>query len=130
FSGPSSLLYHRFMPEAAHDVSAGLDDISAPEREQTHTHAHLRAGQLAAHGDVVSGRRWLLINDDVRIGMAAPEHAQEALYVNGSADEGLFFHEGSGTLHSQFGRVTVRRGDYVVIPRGVIHRFDFDDTAA
>jgi homogentisate 1,2-dioxygenase len=127
FSGPSSLLYHRFMPEGAKDLASGLDDTSAPEREQTHTHAHLRGGSIESHGDVVSGRRWLLVNDDVRIGVAVPERAQAALYVNGSADEVLFLHEGSGTLHSQFGRVTARRGDYLVIPRGTIHRLDLDD---
>ena len=129
FSGPSSLLYHRFMPEGARDVASGVDDTSATEREQTYTHAHLRAGSLRSHGDVVSGRRWLLVNDDVRIGVVVPEHAQGALYVNASADEVLFLHEGSGTLHSQFGRVTARRGDYLVIPRGTIHRLDLDDPA-
>src|SRR5215467_13426722 len=86
FSGPSSLLYHRSMPEAAHDVSPGTDDADPPATEPCHTQAHIRAFELQPQGDVVSGRRWLLVNDDVRIGLAVPAAAQPALYVNGSAD--------------------------------------------
>src|SRR5262249_52974914 len=68
----------------------------------------------------------LLVNDDVRIGLAVPAEAQAALYVNGGADEILWLHAGSGLLRSQFGRLPVRTGDYVVIPRGTIWRLDLD----
>src|SRR5207302_4031905 len=112
FSGPSSLLYHRGMPEAVHDVAPGPDDTAARELEQVHGHSHLEAWRLGPEGDPVSGRRWLLVNDDVRIGVAAPAHAQQTLYVNASADEVVFLHHGSGSLQSQFGRLPLREGDY------------------
>jgi homogentisate 1,2-dioxygenase len=127
FSGPSSLLYHQGMPEAAHDVVAGDDDVAQREHEQVHGHAHLEAWRLSPQGDVVGGRQWLLANDDVRIGLAVPAEKQETLYVNASADEVLFMHKASGTLHSQFGRLQLRQGDYCVIPRGTIHRIELDD---
>jgi homogentisate 1,2-dioxygenase len=127
FSGPSSLLYHLGMPEAAHDIVAGEDDIPQLEHQQVHGHAHLEAWRLTPEGDVMSGRKWLLVNDDVRIGVAVPAAAPEDLYVNASADEVLFLHHGSGVLRSQFGRLPVREGDYVVIPRGTVHRLDLDD---
>src|SRR5207245_1147372 len=66
FTGPSSLLYHLGMPEAAHDVVPGADDRAAMELEQVHTHAHLEACRMQPEGDIVSGRGWLLVNDDVR----------------------------------------------------------------
>src|SRR5450631_1535113 len=66
FSGPSSLIYHRHMPEAAHDISEGPADLMAHEREQVHEHAHLQGFNLQPDGDVISGRKWLLLND-VRI---------------------------------------------------------------
>ena len=47
---------------------------------------------------------------------------QQVLYVNGSADEVLFVHAGSGSLHSQFGHLAFKRHDYIVIPRGTIYR--------
>ena len=129
FSGPSSLLYHRHMPEGAQDVSEGPADLMTPEHEQVHTNAHLKGFDLPQQGDVITGRRWLLVNDDVHIGLVAPVTAQQVLYVNGSADEVLFVHAGSGTLHTQFGRQAFKRHDYVVIPRGTIYRIDFDDLA-
>ena len=120
FSGPSSLLYHRHMPESAHDISEGPAEMMTPEREQVHEHAHLKGFNLQPEGDLVSGRRWLLSNDDIHIGLAFPVRQQEVLCVNGSADEILFIHQGSGTLHTQFGRLRFGRHDYVVIPRGTI----------
>ena len=130
FSGPSSLLYHRGMPEAVHDVAPGPDDTAEREQQQVHGHAHLEAWRLGPEGDAVSGRRWLLVNDDVRIGVAVPAHAQQTLYVNASADEVLFLHRGAGTLHSQFGRLPLREGDYAVVPRGTIHHLELDDPSA
>ena len=126
FSGPSSLLYHRSLPEAARDIRPGPDDGAAAADDPTHTHAHLRAGELTPRGDLVGGRRWLFVNEDVRIGVAVPAEQQHGLYVNGSADEVLWLHSGNGVLRSQFGRLAVRTGDYVVIPRGVIWRLDLD----
>ena len=126
FSGPSSLLYHRHMPESAHDVSEGPADTTAAELEQVHEHAHLQGFRLQAHGDIVGGRQWLLVNDDVRLGLAVPAKQQEVLYVNGSADEVLFVHNGAGTLRTQFGSLPFGRHDYLVIPRGTVYRIDLD----
>jgi homogentisate 1,2-dioxygenase len=75
---------------------------------------------------VVSSRKWLLVNDDIRIGVAVPASRQEVLYVNGSADEVLFFHDGGGVLSSQFGKLRFGRHDYLVIPRGAVYRIDLD----
>ena len=122
FSGPSSLLYHRCMPEAAHDLSEGPADAVTIEKEQVYEHAHLKGFDLQRAGDMVTGRQWLLVNDDIRIGLVAPVRQQDALYVNGSADEVLFVHEGEGTLHTQFGSLGFAQHDYVVIPRGTVYR--------
>jgi homogentisate 1,2-dioxygenase len=126
FTGPSSLLYHRHMPEGARDVSEGPADVITPEHEQVHEHAHLKGFDLMLEGDVVSARRWLLLNDDIHIGLAAPARQQEALYVNGSADEVLFMHSGAGVLHTQFGSIRFGKHDYLVIPRGTVYRIDLD----
>lgn len=129
FSGPSSLLYHRHLPGAVHDVGPGEDDVAPIEREQVHSHAHLLTQRFPPTGDVITGRRWLLVNDDVRIGITVPERPQEVLYANGSADEVLFLHRGTGVLRSPFGRLPVAPGDYVVVPRGTIYRLDLEPVA-
>jgi homogentisate 1,2-dioxygenase len=126
FNGPSSLIYHRSMPEGARDVTEGPGDMMTPEHEQVHENAHLKGFELQPDGDVITGRQWLLINDDIRIGLALPLRQQEVLYVNGSADEVLFVHTGSGVLRSQFGRLKFGKHDYVVIPRGTVYRMELD----
>ncbi len=126
FSGPSSLLYHAHLPESTNRITPGNEDLSPPVWEQVHQQAHLKGMELSMGGTVIEHRTWLLANDDVRIGIAVPDAQQTALYVNGSADEVLFFHKGSGILHSQFGRVPIREHDYCVIPRGTIYRLELD----
>lgn len=129
FNGPSSLLYHQHMPEGARDVTEGPGDAMMPEHEQVHEHAHLKGFDLQPDGDLITGRQWVLINDDVRIGLALPMRQQEALFVNGSADDVLFVHEGKGVLRSQFGRLEFGQHDYLVIPRGTVYRIDLENPA-
>jgi homogentisate 1,2-dioxygenase len=45
-------------------------------------------------------------------------------FRNGEGDEVYFVHEGSGTLHTTFGDVAYREGDYIVIPRGTTYTFE------
>ena len=47
-------------------------------------------------------------------------------YKNSGADEMVFIHKGSGTLKTMYGNISFGYGDQLVIPRGVIHQFEFD----
>ena len=55
------------------------------------------------------------------------ERRMDYYYKNAQADEVIFVHEGSGELWSQLGKVVFEAGDYVVVPRTVIHQFHFDE---
>jgi homogentisate 1,2-dioxygenase len=125
-TGPSSLLYHRHLPEATEDVTEGPEDDVPLESETVHHHAHLQAFRLQAHGDAITGRQWLLANDDVRIGILAPQQQQTQLFADASADELLFIHQGSGALHTQFGRLAFRERDYLIVPRGTAYRMELE----
>jgi len=125
-TGPSSLLYHRHMPEAVQDVVEGDADDTSMENEKVHEHALLQGFRLPTHGDAITGRQWLLVNGEVRIGLLVPQRQQSAFLVDGSADDVLFVHSGSGTLHTQFGRLRFDHHDYLVIPRGTVYRVEFD----
>lgn len=46
------------------------------------------------------------------------------LVRNGDGDELLFAHQGSGELYCDFGHLSVREGDYVVLPRGTQWRIE------
>jgi homogentisate 1,2-dioxygenase len=48
-------------------------------------------------------------------------------YKNAEGDEVIFIHDGKGTLFSPFGKIEITKGDYVVIPRTVIYRLEFEE---
>lgn len=126
FRGISSLLYHIAPPTQVR--SAGAVEVAHPEQAEDPSlrHRHLRTSALPPVGDPVRGRTVLLHNADVSIGFARPVESAPYLYRNGEADELIYVSMGGGTLHSQFGSFPFREGDYLVIPRGIIHRLELD----
>ena len=41
-----------------------------------------------------------------------------------SATMVFFVHEGRGTLETTFGPIELRKGDFLIVPKGVTHRFE------
>ncbi|MGH3300719.1 MAG: homogentisate 1,2-dioxygenase [Streptosporangiaceae bacterium] len=123
FVSDSSLLYHRHPPTAI-VKSEGLAATAAVVLAANHPllPRHFRTQDLAAAGDLVLGRQLLLANDDVRISFAAADTASE-LYRNSSGDEAVFLRSGSAAFESVYGSIAVGPGDYVIVPRGTIHRW-------
>ncbi|WP_328954149.1 homogentisate 1,2-dioxygenase [Kitasatospora purpeofusca] len=127
FSSDSSLLYHRGIPSAVvNAVTWELPDQSTVANHPLlprHLKLHeLFAGQEWKSADVVSSRRLVLGNGDVRISYVAAGAPSE-LYRNGLGDECVYVESGSGTLETVFGTLEVGQGDYVVIPRATTHRW-------
>jgi homogentisate 1,2-dioxygenase len=123
FTGPSSLLYHLRLPTAVKSVRPlrGLGWVAEPERVVRHR--HFRTSALNTGPSPVMDRVPLLFNSQVALSMARPRKEDPFLYRNGQGDEVVFVVEGEGVLESSFGRLPYRPGDYVVIPRGVLHRW-------
>ena len=132
FSGVYSIIYHHNLPAASieNTIVRSLKTETAPPGP--HRHRHVKTKALEVGGDPISGRRVLMFNSDVRIATCAPtepmldDAGQPFFYKNGTNDELLFIHEGAGLLETNLGDVTFRQGDYVYVPRGVIHRIHFD----
>jgi homogentisate 1,2-dioxygenase len=124
FSGVESILYHHYPPTAIVAVE-DLGKVEIPlEEEGALRHRHLKTAQVQPGGDPISGRRMLLVNSDVRMGVVQPTEEQTYFYRNGEGDEVLFVHEGEGVLETSFGNLPYRRGDYLVIPIGTTYRVD------
>ena len=123
FAGPSSLLYHLRLPTAVKSVRPirGLGWVAEPERVVRSR--HFRTSGLATGPSAVLDRVPLLFNADVAISMARPRKEDTFHYRNGQGDEVAFVVEGEGVLESSFGDLPYRAGDYVVIPRGLLHRW-------
>jgi homogentisate 1,2-dioxygenase len=118
FSGLQSLLYHHFLPPrvaSAEALNAACTDYSdfGPVR-----HRAFKTADVPAGGDAVAARRVLLGNNDVTLGISRAAVDMQYFYRNAQAYELWFAHEGSGTLHSQFGDLPFQAGDYIIIPYG------------
>ncbi len=123
FSGIQSILYHHYMPTSV--SKAELIGSYTPEYEEQGalTHRHFRTAMHQEESDAVSGREYLLGNEDLLIGVVNPTKGMDTFYRNGDGDELLFVHKGTGKVETMFGTLTYRPGDYIVMPIGTIHRY-------
>ena len=127
FVGPTSTMYHIHPPTQV----AGWDTKYATKVEYVETEVmrmrHLKSMEMKPAGDPVTGRVVLLGNQDVEISLCVPNESMEYHYKNGSGDECLFIHFGSGTLHTSMGTLDFRQKDYIIIPKGIIYQMVFID---
>jgi homogentisate 1,2-dioxygenase len=122
FSAESALLYHLHPPTAL--TGASVEDVPAEPLTTAEPllPRHFRTHDLDVGGDLVTGRRLLAGNADVRLSYVAAVD-DSPLFRDAVGDQLLFVEAGDGVLESVFGALPVRAGDYVVIPAGVTHRF-------
>ncbi len=126
FGRAYSIAYHLRPPTRVLRVEpAGRVEVELAT-EPALRHHHLKTGAITREGDIISGRVPMLANRDVTISRCRPALPQSSLYRNASADEVIFVHHGSGTLHTMFGPVPFAPFDYLVIPTCTTYRIEFD----
>ncbi len=123
FSGLSSLLYHLRPPTRVLDTRTVKELSWESDEDQTLRMRHFQLGELPDSTSAVLDRTPLLFNRDVAMSIVRPTGSDEFFYRNGQGDEVVYVAEGDGVLESQMGELEYRQGDYVVIPRGILHRF-------
>ncbi|MFJ8812148.1 homogentisate 1,2-dioxygenase [Amycolatopsis thermoflava] len=127
FSSDSSLLYHRNIPSAIVDSTVWelpnlTTEANHPLRPR-HLKLHeLFPGEEWKSNDVVTGRRLVLGNGDVRISYVVAGEASP-LYRNSIGDECVYIESGEGVVETVFGVLPFRQGDYVILPRATTHRW-------
>jgi homogentisate 1,2-dioxygenase len=65
----------------------------------------------------------VLYNRDVALSLVRPTQEDRFHYRNAQADEVIYVTEGEGVLETLMGELPFRPGDYLVIPRGILHRY-------
>lgn len=132
FSGIYSNLYHIYPPTQVKSVGEPVPFETKVEADQALKQTHLNTSKIGFTGnDFLHGRKMLLTNADVTFGLLHAEQlSMDYYFKNAEADEVLFIHDGNGYLHSQFGSLRVKQGDYVVIPRTTIYKLEWDEGPA
>ncbi len=133
FEGPFSILYYRSPPTDEVAVASlelpGFCPVELVE-SQPLRRRHLKSQEIAPGGDWLSGRRTLLVSDDLLLGVCKPTEAGSRFFSNGDGDEVLFMMAGSGRVESLYGVLGFRRHDYVIIPKGTPYRLVLDGDPA
>jgi homogentisate 1,2-dioxygenase len=130
FHGIQSILYHHFLPpRVKHAELIGSTQVQYADFGAIR-HRAFTTGDIPAGGDAVSARRVVMGNDDVTLGISRPTQDMDVFYRNAQAYETWFVHEGTGTLHSQFGTLDFGMGDYLIIPFGTTWRMTLNTPEA
>jgi homogentisate 1,2-dioxygenase len=129
FTGPSSLLYHVYPPTTVKSARRIRDVKYEADPDRTLKHRHFRTARLPRGGSPTLDRTPILFNDDVAMLYSQPDKQDEHFYRNAQGDEVVYVAEGEGTLETQFGNLAVAPGDYLVIHRGILHRYVFTKPA-
>lgn len=131
FDGPYTILYHERRPHQQHlelTQHGWTLPVAAPPRALAKRHFH--SDKVPSQGAAaVDGRVPLLFNDDVVISIVRPEGPDGVYFANGDGDDVFFIRTGGGILRSPLGDLRFGALDYVIVPRGLAHRFIPDDGA-
>jgi len=126
FSGTSSLLYHVHPPttltSAAHLKCVAYE----AEADQTLKHRHFKTARVRPGGSPTLDRIPLLFNGDIAMLYVEPRADDEHYYRNAQCDEVVYVAKGKGVLESVFGELPFHEGDYVIVHRGILHRYRLD----
>jgi homogentisate 1,2-dioxygenase len=127
FDGMSALLYHIQPPTIVKEFLGSVDmnpEIALDKQLQMRS---FMGYKTPPKDDYLESRVAVLVNNDVKIVLAAPKKSlRDYFYKNADCDEVIFIHEGTGKLRTQLGNIDFKYGDYLVVPRGMIYQIDFD----
>lgn len=87
-------------------------------------HHALALAPAEGPGDVYRGMARLIANDTTAMNVTAPRAAMDYFFENHGATMLFFVHQGGGMLETTFGPIEYRKGDFLVIPKGIAHRFE------
>ncbi|MAP54240.1 homogentisate 1,2-dioxygenase [Altibacter sp.] len=127
FDGMYSNLYHEQRPTQVKEIKDQYSiapKVAKPNNIQSY---RFRGFQVPPENDYLKSRKVILTNSDCNIILAAPKQSQtDYFYKNTDADELIFVHKGTGTLRTHMGNLKFKYGDYLLVPRGIIYKMEFD----
>ncbi len=126
FDGMYSNLYHEQRPTQLKEIRKQYSVAPKIAKENHVQSFRLRGFQVKPENDFLESRKVMFTNSDCSVVLAAPKKSMDYFYKNTDSDEVIFIHKGSGKLRSILGNLDFKYGDYLVVPRGIIYRIDFD----
>ena len=127
FDGMSTNSYHEHRPTMVKEIRKQYSVKPKIAKANNIQSYRFRGFQVQPENDYLDSRKVVLTNSDCNIILSAPkESTKDYFYKNTDADEVIFIHKGTGKLRTHLGNIDFKYGDYLVIPRGIIYKLDFD----
>ena len=127
FDGMYSNIYHENRPTQVREIKKQYNvapKIAKPNNMQSF---RFKGFEVKPEKDYLESRKTVLTNSDCSIILAAPQGSQRGyFYKNTNADELIFIHRGTGKLRTFLGNLDFKYGDYLLVPRGIIYKIDFE----
>lgn len=133
FDGAFTILYRESAPHVHTAVALSRHGFSPADVAPGHlaeplVRRHFRSGELAAGArSPIDARVPILANADVVVGVLRPDTSDPVYFENGDGDDLYYIHQGDGLLRTLMGDVAFGPKDYLLVPRGVTHRFILDE---
>ncbi|TDU43737.1 homogentisate 1,2-dioxygenase [Gelidibacter sediminis] len=127
FDGMYTNSYHEQRPTQVKEIRKQYS-VAPKIAKANHIQSYrFRGFEVKPENDYLESRKTVLTNSDCSIILAAPKQSTTAyFYKNTDADELIFIHKGSGKLRTHLGNLDFKYGDYLLVPRGIIYKMDFD----
>lgn len=125
FDGPYSLIYHLNRPHTHRPVQIPHGfTLPEPVGPRPLRKRHYKTFDLPRSGAcALDARVPMVFNSDVTVSVLRPDMDDPVYFVNSDGDDLYFIFSGSGTLRSVFGDLRFQADDYVVVPKGTVHRW-------
>jgi homogentisate 1,2-dioxygenase len=125
FDASYSTLYYRIPP--TDECKVGTMELPGfcpvqPIADQALHRRHFKTQDAKHGGDFLTGRKTLLMNDDVRVSICKPNKRGEHWFSNAEGDECWFAYEGGGVVETVYGPLPFKKHDYVIIPKCTPYR--------
>ena len=128
FEGMSSLLYHIHPPTQVKSIEKKIDISPKIAVKNNMQMRGFKGFNINEKSDFLKSRVPILTNSDVTLHLSNPINSKaDYFYKNVDADEVIFVHKGTGVLRTPMGKINFKSGDYLIIPRGMIYKMDFND---
>ena len=126
FTGTSALLYHLYPPTTIKAARRVKELCLEADPDRSLRHRHFLTARATTGGSPTLDRTPILFNQDIAMLYVEPDREDAHYYRNAQADELVYVAKGQGRLESVFGELPFGEGDYLVIHRGILHRYRFD----
>jgi homogentisate 1,2-dioxygenase len=128
FFGKVSHTYHLYpptnwLPGETRTIESFAPRWESPLRALGGIH-HLLGVTAPAGADVYRGMSRIVANAGTAMNVTAPSTPMDYFFEHHAATMVFFVHQGEGTLETLFGPIAYRKGDFLIVPKGITHRFD------